>query len=233
MHQQSHIAGQSIVLEAFQSAESLLLAILNHEVIADIAILDVQMSEIDGISLAKRMNQILPNCQIIFLTSYISCAMDVYEADHVYLVLKDHQEERLWSAVELAYKKLCDSARDIIVFHTTSGIEMRKLSEIQYFEHIGRKTFVRCSSGDLWVSDSIGKIASSTLSAPFFRCHQGYIVNLDFVQSIDEDGFILRDSKLVPVSRANKKDAISRFYDHVNAIILHGFSTNPTSSHRK
>ena len=221
------------MLEAFQSAESLLLAIVNHEVIADIAILDVQMSEIDGISLAKRMNQILPNCQIIFLTSYISCAMDVYEADHVYLVLKDQQDERLWPAVELACKKLSDSTQDIIVFRTASGIEVRKLSEIQYFEHIGRKTFVRCRTGDVWVGDSIGKIASSALPASFFRCHQGYIVNLDFVRSIDEEGFILRDSKLVPVSRANKKDAISSFYDHVNAIILHGFSINPTSSHRK
>lgn len=221
LQQQSRIAGLPILTESFQSAESLLLAITNHEVIAEIAILDVHMRDIDGISLAKRINRILPNCKIIFLTSYISCAVDVYEADHVYLVLKDQQEERLWPAVELACKKLSDSAQDVIVFRTASGIEVRKLSDIQYFERIGRKTFVRCSTGDVWVSDSIGTIASSALPASFFRCHQGYIVNLDFVRSIEEDGFILQSSKQIPVSRSNKRDVVNRFYKNINAIILH------------
>lgn len=206
-----------------------MLALTNHEIAADIAILDIHLGDTDGISLAKRIKYVLPNCQIIFLTSYVSYAMDVYEVDHVYLILKEKQNERLWPAVELAYKKYCDSTQDTIVFRVSSGVEVRKLSEIQYFERIGRKILVHSEAGDIWIKDSIENISCNYLQKGFFRCHQGYIVNLDFVLSIEEDGYILRNLTLVPVSRSNKKEARDRFFDHRNAIVLHGrMSTEQT-----
>lgn len=218
---QARNAGQAIAIEAFQNAEGLLLAIKNHEIPAEIAILDIHMCETDGISLAKRINLLLPNCQIIFLTSYINYAMDVYEADHAYLVLKDRQEERLWNAVEHAYKRYCDSVNDTIVFHTVSGMKVLRLSEIRYFEHIGRKTCVYSAMETLWIRDSIDSIAASGLPKQFFKCHQGYIVNFDYVVSIDDDEYVLKDRTHVPVSRAKRKEAQQRFFGQMNAIILH------------
>lgn len=221
LQRQAHHAGQPITIEAFQNANGLLLAISNHEITAEIAILDIHMREIDGISLAKRINQVLPNCQIIFLTSYISYAMDVYEADHVYLVLKERQDERLWIAVEHAYNRYCSSINNTIVFHTSLGMKVVRFSEIRYFEHIGRKTGVYSTMELLWIKDSIDSIVASKLPKQFFKCHQGYIVNFDYVVSIDDGGYVLKDRTHIPISRARRKEAQQRFFDQMNAIVLH------------
>ncbi len=221
LQRQARQAGQPVTIEAFQNADGLLLAVLNHEITAEIAILDIHMRETDGISLAKRINQVLPNCQIIFLTSYISYAMDVYEADHVYLVLKERQDERLWLAVEHAYSRYCNSVNDAILFNTALGMKVLRRSEIRFFEHVGRKTCVYSLTENIWIKDSIDSIVASGLPKQFYKCHQGYIVNFDFAAGIDDDGFVLKDATHIPVSRARKKEAQQKFFDHMNAIILH------------
>lgn len=220
LQQQACKAERSIEIEAFQNAESLILALTNHEVTADIAILDIHMADTDGISLAKRINQILPNCQIIFLTSYISYVMDVYEAEHAYLVLKDQQEVRLWPAVEHAYTKYCISMRDTILLRSTSGIYTHPLSTIQYFERIGRKTCVHSTVEKIWISDSIEQIVLSGLPEQFYKCHQGFIVNLDYVSSFDGEGYILRNHTRIPVSRSSRKEAKRKLYNQINAVVL-------------
>lgn len=197
-----------------------MLSLLNHEVTADIAILDIHLADTDGISLAKRINQLLPNCQIIFLTSYISYVMDVYEAEHAYLVLKDQQDSRLWPAVEHAFKKYCASMRDTILLRSTSGIQIYSLSTIQYFERIGRKTCVHSNVEKIWINDSIEQIALSGLPEQFYKCHQGYIVNLDYVVSFNGEGYILRNHTRIPVSRSGRKEAKKKLFNQINTILL-------------
>ena len=86
-----------------------LLADLNAQSFpADIAIVDVCMEQMNGIALAKQINALVPNCQIIFLSAYLKYATEVYAADHVYFVLKDGEpfytgiaESRQQSALRL------------------------------------------------------------------------------------------------------------------------------------
>ena len=54
----------------------------------DIAILDIEMGELNGIDLASAINQRCPQCAVIFLTSHTDYISDSYEVRHIYYVTK-------------------------------------------------------------------------------------------------------------------------------------------------
>lgn len=76
----SALAARSADISCFDSSEALLQAVVSGYA-PDIAVLDIQMGEMDGISLAKRLNALTPSCRIIFVTSYLAFATEVYSTE--------------------------------------------------------------------------------------------------------------------------------------------------------
>ena len=62
----------------------------------DIAILDIEMGELNGIDLASAINQRCPQCAVIFLTSHTDYISDSYEVRHIYIMLR-----------RIPYKDIC------------------------------------------------------------------------------------------------------------------------------
>lgn len=62
---------ENSLIREFSRAENLLDSISEDHYLPDVAVLDIQMDEMDGIELAMRLNRSVPECQIIFLTGYI------------------------------------------------------------------------------------------------------------------------------------------------------------------
>lgn len=95
------LAARGEDISCFDSSEALLQAV-DSGYMPDIAVLDIQLGEMDGISLAKKLNALTPSCRIIFVTSYLAFATEVYSAEHVYFILKSQIDERIGSALEKA-----------------------------------------------------------------------------------------------------------------------------------
>ena len=67
----------------------------------DLAILDINMPQIDGITLAARIKQASPQTAILFLTAYKEYAFDAYAVHPTGYLLKPVSQEKL--AAEVAY----------------------------------------------------------------------------------------------------------------------------------
>ena len=89
-------------LKTFQNAPAVLHMLAEDGYRPDIAVLDICMGELDGISLAKEINRLAPACRVIFLSSYAGYLMDAYEAEHIYYVLKSDEAARLPVALRKA-----------------------------------------------------------------------------------------------------------------------------------
>lgn len=72
------LLGTAHEIDSFTSAEALLKAVSMRDYQPDIAVIDIRMSDTDGITLAKRLNETVPKCRVIFITAYLSYATDVY-----------------------------------------------------------------------------------------------------------------------------------------------------------
>ena len=72
---------------------------------SDILLMDIEMREENGIEIVSRVNQIWPDCQVIYLTNYLSYSLDVYDTKHVYYVLKDQLKTRLPEVLKKALER--------------------------------------------------------------------------------------------------------------------------------
>lgn len=67
-------------LKTFENAPAMLAMLAEDGYRPDIAVLDICMDDMDGITLAKQINRLAPACRVIFLSSYAGYLMDAYEA---------------------------------------------------------------------------------------------------------------------------------------------------------
>ncbi|MBQ4448035.1 MAG: response regulator [Clostridia bacterium] len=108
---------------------------------ADIAILDINMPEIDGITLAARIKQAHPETAILFLTAYKEYAYDAYSVHPSGYLLKPVSQERLAEEIRYACKKTRRASHahvfirtfgtfDVLVDGRPIGFRLSKAKEI-------------------------------------------------------------------------------------------------------
>ena len=207
---QEKIAGYGPMLRLFASSAELLNAVETEGYAPRIAVLDIQMQEMDGISLARELNQKLPQCAVIFLTAFLSLATEVYEAKHVYFIVKSQLEARIERAVELALKQ---AEEDPLLLYRCGTVQRAVASrEVLYLERVLRRTRVKAAQFEDWVREAPETLLQGRLQALFVRCHQSYWVNLRHITAMERAVFVLSDWTQIPISRTFRDQARVQVY---------------------
>lgn len=203
---------QKIEITKYTGANELLFKIDGSDYIPDIALLDIQMPDIDGISLAKELNQIAPDCKIIFISGYLNYAPDAYDADHIYYVMKPQLEERLPLALGKAVASINSPHSFLLVKCGTSTTKI-PVGRVLYLERNLHKTNVITSDITYTTSQSPADLLSVISGkSNFIHCHQSYWVNSKAIKSMDSSTFLLYDGTEIPISRAQKANARELFF---------------------
>lgn len=208
-------AGQVYSLQLFSSAEELLTWMEMEEKRPDLAVLDIEMDGEDGISLAKKLNEIAPACRIIFLTSYVDYAPDAYEAEHIWFVVKSRAKEHFERAVKKALSSLAEreTARPGFLIREEGKSVLLPLDDILFISKVGRKSQIICLTGVHMASKNPADLIPAGLKDHFLRCHQGYLVNISQITELDHEEFILKNGSRIPISRTYRDDAKKRFFE--------------------
>ena len=98
-------------LSLFTGADNLIYAITEDNYAVDIAVLDIQMESMDGIDLAKRINELAPECQVIFLSGHIEYARRYDLRSMFFFVLKSQSETYLKGAQKSSIWSACCGAQ--------------------------------------------------------------------------------------------------------------------------
>ncbi|MGN0437760.1 MAG: LytR/AlgR family response regulator transcription factor [Lachnospiraceae bacterium] len=169
----------------------------------DLAIMDIEYRDRDfnGIALSKKINEKMPLCQIIYLTSILEFAPEVYETKHCYFVMKKNMELMLPRAFYKAYDIYMEDRKNEVFSFTSDKREVHlEQNDILYFERAGRKLDVHTKTEVISCYLSIRKVLPM-LSSNFVRCHGGYLVNLNHVSSVNGDKITLDNGKEIYISR--------------------------------
>ena len=103
-------------VKGFTEAQSALDWLRTHP--TDLALLDINMPEIDGITLAARIKEMYPKIAIVFLTAYKDYAFDAYSVHPSGYLLKPVSQEKLAEEVRLACGEKCRSFQEHIWIKT-------------------------------------------------------------------------------------------------------------------
>ena len=205
------IAQYSPEIDRFSDGTELLKAMQNSDYVPDLAVLDIYMPKCSGIEVAKRLNELAPECRIIFLTSYLGYATDVYETRHSYFILKAELTDRIEAALAKALAETTENLR--LCFREGRTVKIVPASEVLYLERNLKKTTIALSSGvEHTTPAKAEELLKGVNKGMFVHCHQSYWVNLEKVTSMTADSFILSNGMEIPISRSQKKEVKKAFF---------------------
>lgn len=208
------LEGSGADISCFDGAESLLRT-MDEGYTPDIAILDIEMGEdkMDDISLAEQLNALAPACRIIFVTSYLAFAMDVYRTDHVYFIVKNQLEQRIAEALGKAVAALdADMSSEMMLAIKSRGsTELIPVKDVKYIERLGRKAHTVTVGAEYWSAHTPAELLRGH-EEQFIRCHQSIWVNPQWISALKSDEFQLSDGSSVPISRSYKQTAREQFF---------------------
>jgi len=182
----------------------------------DVFLLDIIMPNINGMELAAVIRSKNPFAKIIFLSASSEFAVESYSVGAFNYLLKPIQKDKLFSVLEKASKDICSSLKQYIVVKTQASLTKVFMHELIYVEVIGRTIYFHQKSGSVIESTStISQIEAVLLiDKRFIKPHRSYIVNLDYIKNLSQDGFTMTNDRFIPVSRSVFKKAKQTYINH-------------------
>ena len=189
----------------------------------DLAFLDIQMPDLDGMELSR---MVPPETRIVFTTAFKQYAFESYEVSALDFLLKPiryqkfleaAEKAREWFALKEAAEATAPAPDKTSVFIKVDGA-MRKveLADILYVE--GMKDYVMfhlASSARPLVTHLTMKAAEDLLPAQaFMRVHRSFIVSLQHITSFSPTGDLKVGEDLLHVSDAYRPAFDAYLKDH-------------------
>ncbi len=190
-------AGHTVQTALFSSAESFLFHYAEKNDY-DILLLDIEMGEMDGVTMAKRLRQDNDTVQIVFITGYSDYILEGYEVAALHYLVKPVKEEKLFSVLDRAAEKLSKNEK---VLNLEIGGEMLRVPvyQIRYADVCGNYVTIH-ASGDLTVKRTLGELEKE-LDDRFFRVSRSAVVNLTQISRVTRTEIRLSDGTSIPLPR--------------------------------
>lgn len=204
------------------SQQSMLLEDINTHSF-DIIIMDIEFvnSSLNGIDIAKRINQLDSHCQVIFITAYPAYFIEVYEAEHVYLILKDDLERTTKNALHKALGNIdYQSTQNTISIKHKGETTFVQISRVIYLENILRKVKFHMDRDDVYAYAKFEDYSELLNSNHFVQCHRSFIINVNYIKRMNKNEIIMNDESIIPISRLYKKQLIDLLYDEINPDLI-------------
>ena len=170
-----------------------------------IYLLDMVMPMLSGLELGRAIRRQSADAQIIFITTEPGFALDAYAVNPLHYLLKPVQREALFSALELAVKKVRYGAETAVTFRTRDGLRTLSADEIVCCEYVRHSVVYTLAGGERAETATLRECFSEHI-APllrdprFVRPHAAFAVNMAYAERLDKAGFALRGGVFVPVS---------------------------------
>lgn len=189
----------------------------------DIIFLDIGMNELNGFETAKQIREITQDAYLVFVTVYVSYALQGYEVRATRFILKDNKlfrpamKECMDSIIqEMNYIERRQS------FHFKEGNIELAHGNIVYIESIGHKLYFRIVLNSSLITFSMYEkldiIEGVLQDNNFCRIHQSYLVNLKYIKRIERYSLELRNGTYLNISQSRYKEVNNTYINYLGMI---------------
>ena len=191
-------AGHSLRIFTFPSAEAFLFQYEDEQGF-DILLLDIEMKEMNGVDLAKKVRQGNDAVQIIFITGYPDFVAEGYEVSALHYLMKPVSSEKLHEVLHKAASNLAKTEKRLCVTYDRRT-DFVPLSQILYVEAQKQYVVIHTFAENYRMKRSFAETVEA-LDEFFFKCQRSFCVNLCHITRIGGSSVLLKNGEEVPISR--------------------------------
>lgn len=183
----------------------------------DLIFLDINMSEISGLSFARSIN---PEIRIIFTTAYREYAVDGFDLQAVDYLLKPISFERLLRAVntfsnihfksgEPQFPQENEVRQDFMFVRADRKMIRINFEDICYIESLSDYLKIHTRTGSIVIRETMSNIEKELPAPDFIRIHRSFIVSLAALDSYTNE-YLEVASRALPISRSYKSTVLAK-----------------------
>lgn len=191
-------SGHRGLVERFPSAEAFLFKYEDRKDF-DILLLDVEMGEVNGIELARRIRREDSRVQIVFITGFPDFMAEGYEVAALHYLVKPVSGEKLCAVLDRAAANLARREKRLQVNFDRETCFV-PFDRIVFIEAQKQYVRIHTEGGDYRMKASLAEV-EAMLDEYFFRCQRSFLVNLNHVARIRNQCVILKNGEEIPISR--------------------------------
>lgn len=215
IHSYSRIELLDYVIEEFENAESLLLAIENKKISPDILFMDIYMDGITGIDAVKLLKEKGFTGVIIFTTTSESHSIDSYRLMADGYLLKPYTKTEFNQFFKKAVGNYVENYK--IISFPCDRIEYQMFQkDLEFVETQNRGSLIHGKGVAMRTTMTIAEFAKKlTPEECFLQSHRGCIVNMNYVAKVEEDHILMKNGKKAPLTlrdRASIKKSVSDYF---------------------
>lgn len=179
-----------------------------------IILLDIEMPDMDGISVGRVIRDRGDNTPIVFVSECESRVFESFLIQPLGFVRKSNFLNDIAAVAEL-YIKTCvqEQNSDYLEFNTRNGLLTLKSKQIRYIEGSRNYQMIYTTSSvePIEVKMTMDKLETMTESQGFIRIHKGYLVNYRYIQRIQSSQLTLQDGAELPIGRSKMAEVKSKY----------------------
>ncbi len=187
---------------------------INNGTLYDLIYLDIEMSRLGGVEVARKIREIDKSVKIIFVTAYSEFAISTYEVSAFRYMLKPVDKIKFKEYYNLV-KDAVESEQ--LYFSFKFGRENFRIDirDIICFESEKRVTNIRTKDGDKKCYEKLNSIEKRLLekNVKFFRTSQSFLLNPKYIYKYTSRHITLTNNVIVDVARSKSEKISEMFCD--------------------
>lgn len=206
---------EKIDIAAFSDGEDI---VTNYKGNYDIILMDIKMTFMDGMKAAEKIREMDKAVVIIFITNMPQYAMQGYAVEALDYVLKPISYFALSQRLDRALERMEQrKKKKYLTISVKGGMRRINLDKVRYFEVFDHRLFIHMTDEDIETKGSIREVESAVGANQFFRCNKCYLINLEYVDSVQNNDIQI-GGDVVRVSRAKKKEFMDMLNNYMNEV---------------
>ncbi len=186
-----------------------LIAALEKETRFDIYCLDIIMPGFTGIDIAKEIRTFDKTAPILFFSSSPEFALESYSVKAMNYILKPISKDKLFFTFdELLERIKLENEKEVVIVKSTEGIQKILISNLTFVEVIGRTVLYYLHSGKvIECNEPFSSVCDNLLKYNcFIKPHRSYLVNMQYVDTINNQKITLQTLSSIPIAQGKVKD---------------------------
>ena len=203
-------AGCPLELDTYISSEQFLFE-SEDKAPYDLLIFDIQMKNMNGMELAKKLRERGCDSVIIFVTGVPDYAIEGFEVGAVRYILKPVKAEILNGLLDSVWAERQKKSEDYFVLGQGTELEKISFEKIIYIEANGHYVHLKGTDLEREWKAGFSETAASFEGRGFFCLRRGLLVNLSHVERITRTDCVLDNGETLPVARGVYKELNEAF----------------------
>lgn len=206
----------SCSINAYIFGKALIDDFKNEYIFPDIVFMDIHLKNKrneNGIEICKQLRELNFDGIIVFTTSDKTHAIEAYDVDARGYLLKPYDISKIYDTLDRILSN--SQMRSYYTISTHHRIVNILRSKILYVESYKTQCIIHCAENiDYTIYKKLSDIETELDDSHFLRCHQSYLINMDYVLQADKS-FILTDGSIVPIRKRELGKIKEQYYDFI------------------